>query len=121
MLDVGSEITPNYTDVTLMVNLGWALGLGVLWLSTRPDATAETQPSAIDLDRRLADVYGVAAVVFSVLYLLMSRFSLYALSFATLWVSTRSALADARSAAGRACRGVARRFRSRWRRRPASR
>ncbi len=38
-----------------------------------------------DLDRRLADAYGVAAVVFSLLYLLMSRFSLYAIPFATLW------------------------------------
>ena len=85
-LDVGSEITPNYTDVTLMVNLGWALGLCVLWLSSRPDATPESRPSSVDLDRRLADVYGVAAAVFSLLYLLMSRFSLYALTFATLWV-----------------------------------
>ena len=100
VLDVGSEITPNYTDVTLMVNLGWALGLGVLWLSSRPDPTAETQPSGVDLDRRLADAYGVAAVVFSVLYLLMSRFSLYALSFATLWVLD-SIRARGRSIGGR--------------------
>jgi hypothetical protein len=86
VLDVGSEITPNYTDVTLMVNLGWALGLAVLWLSSRPFAATETPSGDGDLDRRLADAYGVAATVFSVLYLLMSRFSLYALVFATLWV-----------------------------------
>jgi hypothetical protein len=86
VLDVGSEITPNYTDVTLMVNLGWGLGLGVLWLSSRPVAATETPAGDGDLDRRLAAAYGVAAAVFSVLYLLMSRFSLYALVFATLWV-----------------------------------
>ncbi|HEX2466273.1 MAG TPA: hypothetical protein VHR17_16750 [Thermoanaerobaculia bacterium] len=100
VLDVGTEITPNYTDVTLMVNLGWALGLCVLWLSSRPDPTAETRPSDADLDRRLADAYGVAAAVFSVLYLLMSRFSLYALPFATLWVLD-SIRARGRSIGGR--------------------
>jgi hypothetical protein len=86
VLDVGSEITPNYTDVTLMVNLGWALGLAVFWLSSRPTAEAAATADDGDLDRRRADAYGVAAAVFGVLYLLMSRFSLYALVFATLWV-----------------------------------
>jgi hypothetical protein len=86
VLDVGSEITPNYTDVTLMVNLGWALGLAVLWLSTRPATTTEGIAAGNgDLDRRAADAYGVAAAAFSLLYLLMSRFSLYALTFVTLW------------------------------------
>jgi hypothetical protein len=81
-LDVGNEIAPNYTDVTLMVNLGWALGLAVLWWSARPaGATDDGDP----LDRRRADAFGVAAAAFAVLYLLMSRFSLYAIPLATLW------------------------------------
>ncbi|HVR28914.1 MAG TPA: hypothetical protein VMS86_05210 [Thermoanaerobaculia bacterium] len=103
-LDVGTEISPNYTDVTLMVNLGWALGILVLWLSSRrpqtapgADATAAEATGARgtgsagagrhrdDQATRLADAFGVAAAAFTLLYLLMSRFSLYAIPFATLW------------------------------------
>jgi hypothetical protein len=88
-LDVGTEIVPNYTDVTLMVNLGWALGLAVLWLSSRagaPAAGAEGgHRDAAGLDLRLADAFAVAAATFALLYLLMSRFSLYAIPFVTLW------------------------------------
>jgi hypothetical protein len=93
VLDVGTEISPNYTDVTLMVNLGWGLGLATLWLSSRPraleagavaDSSADEDAASVDL--RHADAFGVAAVAFSILYLLMSRFSLYAIPFVTLWV-----------------------------------
>ena len=82
-LDVGTEIFPNTTDVTLMVNLGWLLLMAVLWRSSAP---AET---SLDERRRLAsqaDAFLVAATVFGVLYLLMSRFSIYFFVFATSWI-----------------------------------
>ena len=79
-LDVGTETRPNLTDVVLLANLGWFLGLAALWRSGRPDRPA-TEPEA-----RAADVFGVAAAVFGGLYLLMSRFSVYVFPFATLWV-----------------------------------
>ena len=107
VLDVGSEILPNYTDVTLMVNLGWALGLGVLWLSTA-QTRRRRRSRARSIWTGLADVYGVAAVVFSKYSISMSRFSLYRCRSRPCG-SRLDPLADARSAAGRACRGVARR------------
>lgn len=79
-LDVGTEIRPNFTDVTLLVNLGWWLGLLALGRAVVP------RPAARGGDRRLADVLGVAAAVFGVLYLLMSRFSTYFVPVFTLWV-----------------------------------
>jgi len=78
-LDVGTEIRPNFTDVVLMVNLGWFLSLAVLAASTRKD------PSLEGADGRLADVLGLATLAFGALYLLMSRFSIYFIPFATLW------------------------------------
>ncbi len=77
-LDVGTEIRPNTTDVALLANLGWWLGLAVLWRSTRPGRA----PLA-DADRA-AIAFGVGAAVFGVLYLLMSRFALYFVPLATL-------------------------------------
>jgi hypothetical protein len=79
-LDVGTETRPNPTDAVVLMNLGWFLGLALLWFSARP-AAAATEGEA-----RAADVFGVAAVVFGGLYLLMSRFSVYFFPFATLWV-----------------------------------
>jgi hypothetical protein len=77
-LDVGTEIRPNFTDVVLVANLGWWLGLLILARSTRPGAPATPQ------DRDLAETLTVAAVAFGGLYLLMSRFSTYFVPFATL-------------------------------------
>jgi hypothetical protein len=79
-IDVGTETRPNFTDVALLVNLGWFLGLAALWRSARPAGEAE------DHRARAADVFGVAAAVFGLLYLVMSRFSVYCFPFATLWV-----------------------------------
>lgn len=84
-LAVGTEIRPNTTDVTLMVNLAWFLGLAVLWLSAKPAPAHATEAPGSAPAARFADVFGVAAVAFSALYLLMSRFSLYAVPFVTLW------------------------------------
>ncbi len=82
-LDVGTEIRPNFTDVVLMVNLGWFLALAALWRSGRP---AGVPGNGDEAEARAADAFGVAAAVFGVLYLLMSRFSIYFFPFATLWL-----------------------------------
>lgn len=82
-LDVGSEIRPNFTDVALMVNLGWFLALAALWRSARP---AGAPGNGGETAARAADAFGVATAVFGVLYLLMSRFSIYLFPFATLWL-----------------------------------
>jgi hypothetical protein len=84
-LDVGTEIRPNFTDVTLMANLGWWLGLLALWRSAEPAQPAGVAPPRDEV-RRAATCFGVAALVFGGLYLLMSRFSIYAVPFATLWL-----------------------------------
>ncbi len=77
-LDVGTEIRPNTTDVALLANLGWWLGLAVLWRSTR--AGRAPLPDA----ERAAIAFGVGAALFGALYLLMSRFALYFVPLATL-------------------------------------
>ena len=79
-LDVGTEIRPNLTEVALLANLGWWLGLLILGRSTEPGAPASEE------DRHLAEALTVAAVAFGGLYLLMSRFSTYFVPFATLAV-----------------------------------
>lgn len=79
-LDIGTEMLPNTSDVVLMANLGWFLGIVALWRSGRAAEAADED------EARAADVFGVAAAVFAGLYLLMSRFSIYAFPFATVWV-----------------------------------
>ena len=80
-LDVGREIFPNSTAVFLKANLGWILGLLVLLLARNTH-----QAEASERQRRSADAFLVAGTVFFVLYLLMSRFSIYAMTFLTLAV-----------------------------------
>lgn len=80
-LGVGTEIRPNFTDVVLMVNLGWFLGLAVLAASARSPAAARPAAAA---EGRLAAALAIAAAAFGGLYLLMSRFSVYFFPFATL-------------------------------------
>jgi hypothetical protein len=84
-LDVGTEIRPNYTDVLLLVNLGWFLGMATLWRSSEPRTVPPNEQRA-QIAARLGDSFGVATVAFGGLYLLMSRFSQYALPLATLWL-----------------------------------
>jgi hypothetical protein len=93
-LDVGTEIRPNYTDVLVMVHLGWIVGLGALWWAGR--AASSTRRTASEGDRRWADVLAIATLAFGFLYLLMSRFSLYFYPLMTLWV-----LAEIRRRGGR--------------------
>ncbi|MEM8931005.1 MAG: hypothetical protein AAGE94_07510, partial [Acidobacteriota bacterium] len=78
-LDVGNEILPTTTDVALMAHLGWLAGLVVFGRASRPG------PPPDDVDRRLAHGLAIASSCFGGLYLLMSRFVLYAVPLVTLW------------------------------------
>jgi hypothetical protein len=109
-LDVGSEIFANPSDELLIANLAWFLTMAVLWCSpgtgatatgaerdagTRGEAKAGADGEATagadhadgvrEAESRGADVFAIAAAVFGVLYLLMSRFATYFFPFATLW------------------------------------
>jgi hypothetical protein len=75
--DLGAEILPTTTRDTLLMNLGWWVGLIVLWRSR----TRVAPPST---DRRLRDYTLLAAAAFGLLYLLMYRFIIYAVPLATL-------------------------------------
>ncbi|TNF71833.1 MAG: hypothetical protein EP299_10820 [Acidobacteria bacterium] len=76
-LDVGVEILAEPTDELLLFNLGWWLGLVVIiGAARRLDRPRE--------DTAWSDAFGVAALVFGALFLLMLRFSLYFVPFLTL-------------------------------------
>ncbi len=75
-LNVGGEIEPQSTRELLFENLAWWLGLWVLWRSRRA--------RSVERDEPLADLFGVSAGLFGVLYLTMQRFSIYFLPFAIL-------------------------------------
>ena len=82
-LDVGNEIQPHTTDLLLRIDGGlFLLALG-LWLARRRAAVQLPSWSASTL---AVDVWGWAAAVFWVLYLLMARFSIYAFPFGLLWL-----------------------------------
>ena len=99
VLDAGTEIRPNLTSVMLQANLGWwlvlLLVLGALTRAGTADRGAVEHDEPQDRFVRLAIVFGTAAVIFVALYLLMSRFSLYAFPLTTL------ALISAARAGGR--------------------
>lgn len=88
VLDAGTEIRPNLTSVMLQTNLGWWLALlVVLGAAVRVAGATEGEIRSSDERDRLARLticFGTAAVIFVVLYLLMSRFSLYAFPLTTL-------------------------------------
>jgi hypothetical protein len=82
-LEVGTEIRPNSTDVLLMVHLGLFAAAACLWLASRRSEVP--RPAAEEEGRsRLLLTLGIFAGAFGVLYLLMSRFSVYFWPFATL-------------------------------------
>ncbi len=90
-LDVGSEIRARPTDMMLFDNLGWWPALVALALAAWPLAggrggAGDRGGRSGEDDEAMADAFTLAAVVFGVLYLLMGRFVLYALPFATLAV-----------------------------------
>ena len=76
-VDIGAEILPRTTRDTLLLNLGWWLGILVLWRS-------RVRGSAPVAERRLRDFTLLATVTFGLLYVLMYRFITYAVPLATL-------------------------------------
>lgn len=89
-LDAGTEFRANASDVALLVNLAWLLGMAALAAAAPPATAPASRPPRraqveIETAARAADAFGVAAGTFGVLYLLMSRFSVYFFPFATLW------------------------------------
>lgn len=77
-LDIGTEIEPMRTDLVLLLNLGWLLGLALLWR-----AAEKTSPKG---GPEASITFGIAASAFGLLYLMMSRFSLYFVALTTLWL-----------------------------------
>lgn len=77
-LDVGTEIEPMRTDVLLLTNLGWFLGLLLLWRAAQETAPPRRGEASL--------IFGVASLVFGLLYLMMSRFAVYFVPLATLWL-----------------------------------
>ena len=87
-LAVGTEIRPNTTEVLLLALAGWWLALAAVWRARRPGGGERSDPEARRRAQLVADAGSLAAVVFGGLYLLMSRFVLYAVplvSLALLW------------------------------------
>jgi len=81
-LDVGIEIHPETTRDLLLRNLPWLMFLAIAWLSSRSPNRPDSRPS--EETTRAADFALVAAGGFGLLYLLMQRFSIYAVPFAVL-------------------------------------
>jgi hypothetical protein len=77
-LDVGTEIRPETTDVLLLASLGLWLAALAVWRARVPGAPASAE------DRSFFRLAATAALVFAVLFLLMSRFVLYAVPFLAL-------------------------------------
>ena len=84
-LDVGSENTPAVPEVILLANLGFWLAAAIVWASRVP-RPAPLGPDERDRAAAMADAFGIAALGFGGLYLLMSRYALYAYPFAALWL-----------------------------------
>jgi len=84
---VGNEIQPACIATMFSLNLGWLSGLIIFWRSmeTKTVQTKTVGPECFFL---------VNAVAFSLLYLLMQRFSIYCIPFVTLalffWIKNRN-------------------------------
>lgn len=83
-LAVGTEIRANFTDVVLLVHLGWLLGMVALTLAFVPDPDRQGLDENDGTDR-LAETLGIFTLAFGGLYILMARFSIYFFPLATLW------------------------------------
>lgn len=73
-IGVGNEIQPASIATVLSLNFGWLLGLAVFWRS-REQSTLDSKPAGPECH------FLVNAVAFSLLYLLMQRFSIYCIPF----------------------------------------
>ncbi|MEE8524771.1 MAG: hypothetical protein V3T72_12625 [Thermoanaerobaculia bacterium] len=78
LLNVGAEIGAHSAPDLLWLNLAWIVGLWALWRSCRFQNSRREDATA--------DLLWVTAAVFGALYLLMLRFSVYFIPFATLAV-----------------------------------
>lgn len=78
-LPVGKEIYPHTTATALVFNFGWLLGLYVFWRSGE-----KIQAESVDAGPEA--FFLINAVAFSLLYLLMQRFSIYCMPFVTLYI-----------------------------------
>ena len=84
-LDVGTEIRPPKVKELLWDNLGWLFSLAVLWRSGVPQhRNSGTHPPVGTT--LAADLLAVTALAYGLLYLIMWRFSTYAVPFLTLAV-----------------------------------
>lgn len=79
LLDVGEEIEPATAVTMVRTNIAWLVGLVVLWWGRRRPGTA-TSSHELSTTRH-AEVFGLAAAVFVVLWILMARFVIYAIPF----------------------------------------
>lgn len=82
MLDVGNEIAAAPADRLFWHSLPWLLALLALWRAAVPGP--QPAPEEAARRERLAGLLLIAAAVFGLLYLLMLRFSTYAVPFLTL-------------------------------------
>jgi hypothetical protein len=80
-LPVGSEILSTTTKTVLDLNLGWIAGLFVFWRSIEKDEHGSLQESE---KAGPAAFFLVNGIAFTLLYLLMQRFSIYCIPFVTL-------------------------------------
>jgi hypothetical protein len=74
---VGNEIEPASIATILLLNLGWLIGLIIFWRSTE-ESPLQVKPTGFEC------IFIVNAIGFSLLYLLMQRFSIYCIPFVTL-------------------------------------
>ncbi len=83
LLNVGSEIGAHSAPDLLWLNLAWVVALWALWRSCRfpKDPEAGETPTSLGVT---ADLLWVTTAVFGILYVLMLRFSIYFIPFATL-------------------------------------
>lgn len=87
VLDVGTEIQPHSTSTALQLNAPfWIAATALLLASLRPVSKGDSAGEPFTEDRRYADVFALASLAFGLLYLLMSRFGLYAFPLASLWL-----------------------------------
>ncbi len=84
-LNVGTEIGAHAAPDLLWLNLAWGLALWVLWRGSGGRIRSADERASKG-DGALADVLWVTTAAFGVLYVLMLRFSIYFVPFATLAV-----------------------------------
>ena len=87
ILDVGNEIAAAPADRLLWQSLPWLLALLVLWRSAVPAGPFPAGTGEPAERERLPGLLLIAGAVFGLLYLLMMRFSTYAVPFLTLAVA----------------------------------